>query len=111
MAQVDLPLDAQDPASSVEVSLGGVALVFAWAWNVRAEAWTCELRDTDGTLLARSPLRAGRETFARFLAAKRIPGVIVVADLEGEGKDPGRDDLGTRVRVSFLDGDDVTSDV
>lgn len=100
-----LPIDASEPAYTVDVALSGAMYRFAVAWNTREEAWSLGLLTAAG-----EPIQTGVRIvadyplFASGNDPRLPPGRILVTDLSGRGQDPTRENLGTDVVVIYDDG-------
>ena len=95
------------PSFTVTVDLVGVPFELSFRWNARASSWVFGLASADGTRLADGlTVRAGSLLYA-FEIDKSPLGLFFAHDTAGQGADPGRDDLGARVRVYFMEPDDL----
>lgn len=88
------------------VALGDQKYVIDARWNDRGQIWTCDLtRDVDQVqLVAGVPLLSGQEVLLPY--ALGIGG-LAVTDLGRTNTDPGPDDLGDRVIVSWLSNNEL----
>ena len=105
-----LPVRAGVPFQSFQVDLDGVPFNFEIRWNERAPAWVMALRDAQGLVL--------REGIRLCLGTPLLPpqrpatfpaGELLLVEDEGEGVDPGENELGAdaRVRLVYLEAVDV----
>jgi len=103
MAERLLALErASQSAYKFRSRLDGTAYGFRLAWNTRAEHWTAAISAADGTeLLTGRVLRAGENILEQHVDARLPPGTLEVVDTSGAGGDPGRFDLGARVRLVY----------
>jgi hypothetical protein len=88
------------------VGLGDQKYVVDARWNERGQLWTCDLtRDTDQVqIISGLPLLSGQELLLPY--ALGIGG-LTVTDLSRTNTDPGPDDLGDRVIVTWLSNDEL----
>ncbi len=81
-------------------------------WNTYALAWSFSMFVGQGDL-AGTPLIQGKfvragENLTRHHTDENLPdGALVPVDLSGEGRDPGRYDMGTRVKLVHLTDEEV----
>jgi hypothetical protein len=94
------------PAFTIIVNLGtNFALTFHW--NARAETWYFEIATADREPLASGlPVRVGSPIY-QFLVSGMPLGLFAAIDTSTSGEDPGREDLGKRVRIYFLGADEL----
>lgn len=109
MAQVflGLGLSSGDAIKPTEHVLGGRRYRIELTWYGRASAWLLDLRSSDGTLLlAGIAVRVG-QVLTRPHVGDALPGEgfgkLMAIDTSNAGTDPGRDDLGTRVKLAYED--------
>lgn len=97
-----------DPNFQIGVVLLGVPYLFDFRWNVRAAAWFLDVNDVQ-----EKPIWNGiRIVIGMYLgrACNAQPftnGVLQALDLSGAGADPGLDDFGTRVRLTYMPAVDL----
>jgi hypothetical protein len=97
-----LPFVPGVPAYRVATSLEGVTYLLDVHWNERDGAWYFDIYQADET-----PIRYGIKVVLGALLGGRVvdeampPGYVIAADLSGEGRDAGYDDLGDRVLVYY----------
>lgn len=101
---LEIPLDPELPAYEFTIDLDGRVYRLGFAWNARAGAWSMDLGTEAG-----EPLVMGLKVVAnwplldRYADPRLPPGVLMSVDTSGDGIDPGRDDLGDRVRIVYLE--------
>lgn len=111
MPQV-LPITPSLPSSRVGTVLDGVPFILEIYWNGREEAWYMHVFDGEGEIIRHGIKIVLGAFLGRRTADPRYPaGFLVAADLSGEGRDAGFDDLGTpanggRVVVYFYTYDE-----
>lgn len=110
MAESELPIDATEKNYSVSTTLDGDVYTFAVRWNGRASAWFFDLYDVDGSIIIAGVRITLGVMFGRRSTDPRMPaGAIMAHDLSLEGRDAGRDDLGTRVRLYYYPAADLAT--
>jgi len=100
-----LPFDS-DPARVFTTQLGDDKHSLEARYNERSESWTFDVvRDTDQVVLVTGvPLLIGQDMLAPY--SLHIGG-LVATDLATTDLDPGPDDLGDRVIVTWLSQDEL----
>lgn len=90
------------------VQLGDDRYVVEARWNERGKIWTLDLtRDIDQQLLiAGVPVLAGQDILAPYALGR---GGLIVTDLGLRNSDPGPDDFGDRVIVTWLSNDELAA--
>jgi hypothetical protein len=101
-----VPFTPEEYDQQLIVKLGDDTYVFDARWNERGKIWTFDLsRDSDQVqLLAGVPLLAGQDVLSPYALGI---GALLVTDLSQKNTDPGPDDLGDRVLVSWLSNDEL----
>lgn len=109
MTAFEMPLIPGLYDYEIRVELEGVAYLFRFRWNTRAEAWFVDVADANGELIV-----AGRKCLAdeflleQFRARAGVPpGILHPFDTTRRQVDPAQDDFGTRVVLYYLDSLDV----
>ena len=105
MSTVEIPVSSDVEHYDLQVTLDGVALTLEFRWNSRSEAWYLDLLNADGDTVASGRklivdwplmLRGFRDT------SEDLPrGELYTLDTSGGGVRPGRNDLGSRVRLYY----------
>lgn len=124
---VNLPLQPDGPWFEFATELEGVTYTFTFRWNDRQEAWSMDIGDGEGNLLA-----AGIKVvvdvpllFTLRLLPGLPPGELMVIDTQGSqvakiglivlgtdlvhSEDPGLADLGRRHTIVYLDSTDLAA--
>lgn len=102
MATSEIPLRNDLPHFSLRVQLDASVYGMEFVWNFRANAWFFSLFDAAG-----EPIFEGQRLVVDFplgsrLKDARLPkGILVVTDTTGKQQDPGFEDLGSRVQLSY----------
>lgn len=95
------------PAFTVVTTLDNATYNLSFHWNSRAATWFFALASSDQTpLISSCAVRANNALYTISVAGTPL-GVFFVFDTSGQGLDPGREDLGKRVRVYFVAPGDV----
>lgn len=82
--------------------LDGRFYVLRFLYNTRFDYWTLEYQTTAGVVLRGGiKLLAREDTLGRFSDPDLPPGTLFVLDSEDQDLDPGRFDLGDRIRLVY----------
>lgn len=106
---VQLPIVQEGPFFGFGTELDGVTYRFSFRWNDRLAQWVMDLADGDGNALV-SGLRVVIDTplLRRFRGrAGMPPGELIAVDTEDTLRDADLEDLGRRVAVFYLSGDEI----
>ena len=104
MALLECPTRKDLPVYHYSISLDGVTYILYFKWNDRMSKWTLTLQDAGGTdLVTNIPLVANWPLFDRFKVTGLPPGSLFAYDSTLKNIDPGRYDLGDRVRLFYLE--------
>lgn len=93
-----------------ETTLDGVRYILHFAYNQREDAWYVSLHDVDDV-----PLSSGAKIvvnwflFLRTISPTMPLGKFFVSDTTGGARDPGRNDLGARVKLLYIEASDVAA--
>jgi|SRR6185503_3657912 len=102
----EIPTDAIDADYQQVTELDGSAYLFDFSWSDRSQSWYLSLYlQTDGESLPISEgmrLSPGWPLLMGVVADGRPPGDLFALDLNGQG-DPGRTELGGRVKLYYFD--------
>ena len=102
MATLELPTNKALPAYKYVITLEGLAYEFKYQFNERMGKWFVSIGDPIGNpLIAPVPIVASWPLFDRFKNALLPPGTVYAFDTSGALQDPGRFDLGDRVRMVY----------
>jgi hypothetical protein len=103
-----LPLVPSTPNYRVSTTLDGVQYVLDVRWNGRSGVWYLDIRDVDEDPIAMGiAVVLGSALGIRTVDARFPPGALIAADMSGEGRDAGFDDLGDRVKVFYYSADEA----
>jgi hypothetical protein len=104
MAMLALPADSADPSYAFEVELEGSLYRFELHWNDRDGAWFLSLYDATETLLvAGRKVVLGANLLGKSAEPALPPGLLLILDTSGANADPGRDDLGERCPLIYVE--------
>ena len=105
---IDLPIKQEGAHFGFSVELGGVSYALTFRWNDRLEQWCLDVADGDGNALA-SGVRVvvGVPLLQRFRNPALPTGLLMAVDTDGGDRDPGFEDLGRRVAVSYAPLEDL----
>lgn len=107
---IDLRGSSTTPTVRQRVTLDGVVYLLELQWNGREGRWYLHLFDAEG-----SPIALGMKLIAnarigfRTRDARAPGGLFVVLDRSGSGRNPGIDELGARVVLTYRDAADVAA--
>lgn len=107
-----------------DVDIDGASYHFDVRWNSRDEvpatasregvdgAWYFDISESDGTPIARGLKITVGSYIGRYSTHELFEkGVIAAIDTSGAYRDPGFDDLGTRVEVRYYTVEDLVAEV
>ncbi len=123
---LELPVDSTVPSYDFEVDLEGATYIFAFDWNRRAQSWFMSIASADGTpLVSNRRVSLGADLIGPGVDPLLPPGRVLAVDTSAAsgdtrytstspypvkltaGIDPGRYDLGDRVRILYFEQADV----
>jgi len=108
MAVLELPTRRDLPAYQYQIELDGTTYTLFFNYNQRMEKWIMGVGDAQGTrLVAGVPIIVDWPLFNRFQSEDLPPGDIAAYDSSNQSEDPGRFDLGGRVRMIYREVDDA----
>lgn len=107
-----IPVNGELPHQLFNVQLDGATYGLELRWNQRALGWFLSIFDVSGNLLLSGRrLVVGWGLIARFKKwnASLPPGDFIVVDSTGEGLEPGLDELGTRVKLVYIEAQELSA--
>lgn len=112
MAVAVLPFIPSEAHYTFDTSILDTPYSFEVRWNARDPAWYFDLSEIDGTPI----LRGVKIVLGTYLGRTSTHilfqnGVFAVIDTSGGYRDPGFDDLGTRVEVRFYPTADIINEL
>jgi len=103
---VDRP--EQFPFWEFSYALGGVEVTMLLTWSDRLQRWYAGLFDANGDAIWAGRAVSSRWTLGlRNLSSRAPDGIFWAADTNDDLGPPTFEDLGRRVLLSFVDGDDL----
>lgn len=106
MSTILLPADASAAHYDFSVALEGRTFGFEMRWNERSGAWFTTISRADGGVLAAGVrLVTGTRLLGRSADPELPPGALLVVDTSDEEREAGRNDLGTRVVLVYVEAE------
>lgn len=99
------------PAYVETITLDGFLYVFGFTWNTREGAWFMSISRDNEPLLYNIKVVDNYELIERFTNLALPPGLIMTLDIENINRNPGRDELGSAVKVAYITQSEVESGV
>lgn len=100
---VRLPIRQEGPRFTFACELEGVSYTFAFRWNDRDGGWYMEISDATG-----DPIVSGIKVVIGILLLGRAtskllpPGDLLAIDTAATNTDPGFEDIGRRVQITYF---------
>lgn len=106
MATVQLPTRINLPAYRYRIELEGNVYVLDYIYNSRMGKWLVQVEDEEGNvIIAHVPVIVNWPLFDRFQQVTLPPGDIGAYDSANTDTDPGRFDLGGRVKMMYRESE------
>lgn len=101
-------MDSVDPHYVTTVQLEGTRYKFQMDWNEREGAWYMTLYQENGTRIV-SGLRVVPDwpMLRKVADSAAPPGDVSFVDTSGEGRGPGRNDIGERVVATYFTAEEL----
>jgi len=97
-----VPTTADSPTYDQVSDLGRRLYRLGFRYNARDGSWYLSVATQGGTALAEGrKLRIDWDTLRQFSDARLPDGVLSLPDADGSRVEPGRDDLGSRLHLTF----------
>ncbi len=91
------------PWYDLQVDLDGVTVTLELRWNVHVGAWYLAVLDADAVDTLQAGIRVVADfPLSAYWTGRTPPGALVAIDTAGDGRDPGVDDLGSRVVLVYF---------
>lgn len=104
MALLETPTRKDLPSYQYVINLEGTNYTLTFTFNDRMGKWFLNLGDSKNTtIISQVPIIASWPLFDRFIADAVPPGTLFAFDSSGTSTDPGRFDLGDRVRLIYAE--------
>ena len=98
-----IPLRNDLPRYNFQIELDGTTFGLEMAWNFRGEYWSMSIFDADGVALLYGVRLVVDFLLASRFRDSRLPaGNFQAMDTSGEQRDPGFNDLGSRVLLLYF---------
>lgn len=108
MSVVTLPCAPGSAHYTFSTDLDGVTYGFEFRWNTRDAAWYMSIFTGDDEPIISSVKVVVDLPLAFRCADARMPlGTFIAYDTSGQQLDPGIDDLGERVQLTYLDASEL----
>ncbi|MEE9481207.1 MAG: hypothetical protein V3V34_11790 [Kiloniellales bacterium] len=108
------PINRRDqfPFWEFSYAFGGVEVTMRLTWSDRLQRWYADLFDAAGdTIWAGVAINARHSIGFRTLSDRLPVGFFYASDSNDDLTAPDFEDLGRRVPISFIDGDDIPDPV
>jgi len=90
------------------VKLDGSEYVLTFAWNERERRWYMDMETIDGTAIAYGVKIVADAVLLKGVTNDLRPrGLLLSTDMTAEGVDPDIRDLGSRVKLFYIDEEDT----
>jgi hypothetical protein len=104
MATLILPARSDAAFYDFEVDLDERAFTIEIRWNARAGGWFLSLYDSAGVPLSMGRrIVLGANLLGHGVDPALPPGTLLAVDTTTQDSDPGRDDLGSRVLLAYVE--------
>lgn len=104
---IEIPVSTAQNFTQI-TTLSGIDYVFTFHWNSREAAWYFDLADQDEVLIVSSrKVTVGFPLITRCVDPRQPPGLLMAVDITGGTQDPGLDDFGTRVRITYAEPEEL----
>lgn len=108
MAYLECPTRNDLPAYNYIITLEGTPYRLDFTWNARMNngvgKWMLQISDAQSNvIIGNVPVVATWPLFDRFKTKTLPPGTLFAFDSSGQNLDPGRFELGDRVRLFYLE--------
>jgi len=105
MAILEVRTQNDLPVYKYLVALDGTTYLLDFLFNARVSKWFLQVSDASGNLLlAPVPVVSTWPIIKRFRDTRLPIGTVFPFDTSGNNEDPGRFDLGDRVRMLYEEG-------
>ena len=102
MATLELPTRKDLPAYDYNIVLDGTTYILRFTFNDRMGKWFFSISDqTDTPIINPVPVVSDWDVVGRFTFSNLPLGTLIFVDTSGKSEDPGRFDLGDRVRLLY----------
>jgi hypothetical protein len=104
MSTILLAVVSDAPHYDFSSTLEGKLLTFELRWNERSGAWFLSLfDDTGAAIFSGRRVVLGADLLGRSSDSRLPPGMLIAYDASGADLDAGRNDLGSRVQLLYIE--------
>jgi hypothetical protein len=104
MTTLILAAAADAPHFDFSSTLEGKLLTFEFRWNERSGAWFLSLFDDTGApIFSGRRVVLGADLLGRSADSRLPPGMLIAYDTSGANLEAGRNDLGGRVKILYVE--------
>lgn len=104
---IEIPLRNDLANFEFTIDLEDSTYRFSFLWNERTQLWSFSISEIDGTpIICGIPVFVEYQVLQRFKDIRLPPGFISFYDTSGKHLNPGRDDLGDRVKMIYILSDE-----
>ena len=102
MAFLEIPTNSDNEHFDFEIDLEGTVYTLEFKYNKRRDLWTMAILDaSENLLLGDIPLLVDVPLLDQYVNENLPPGRFILLDETGEQRDPGRNDLGTTIKLFY----------
>lgn len=101
MSQFVIPTRTDLDNYTETVDLDGESFTLAFRWNFRSAAWYLSISNVDGPIVQGIRITVGTSLLHYVGHADKPPGVLMAVDTAGTDIDPGKTELGDRVKLMY----------
>lgn len=107
MSTIVLPVRVDVDSFRYRINLDNQTWDIQISWNVRDERWFFYLRDPDNNLIGQAPLKLNDQLIYPYRPLGGPPGAFALLDPSGGAEECGREELGTRCKFVYIEGEDL----
>ena len=107
MTTLLIPTSTTESQYSQTTTLEGRDYDLSFTWIEREDRWYLDIASGGETLLAGLKLVADWPLLRLQASELLPPGELVALDMTGEGRDPGLRELGERVKLFYIESEDL----
>lgn len=107
MATIQLPTRIDVDSFRYRINLDRVTYDIQIAWNTRDGRWFMYLRNAQNELIVTAPLKLNDDLFYRYRLVDAPPGIFALVDPSGGAEECGRQELGTRCQLVYIEEADL----
>lgn len=108
MAFLLIPVRTDLPSYEFSLTLETVNYFFSFEWNERGQFWIMDILDQDENyLVAGVRMVTGIDLLSRFKNTSLPPGIFILDDSSGKGRDPSFFNFGTEIIFFYIESTTV----